>query len=165
MDPNQMISPRTRAISWLGLALWLALCFAAAWIGSRFQPGEWYQNLTKPSLTPPSWVFGPVWTILYILMGVAAWLVWRRYGFAAAVLPLSLFVGQLALNALWSYVFFGLHKPGLACLNLAALWLALLATLTAFWQIEPPAGQLLLPYLLWVTFAGYLNLQLWRLNA
>jgi benzodiazapine receptor len=165
MDQNLINPTRTGPVAWLGLALWLGLCFAAAWIGSRFQPGEWYRQLVKPSLTPPSWVFGAVWTILYVLMGVAAWLVWRRYGLAGAALPLGLFIGQLALNALWSYLFFGRHQPGPAFLDIIALWLTLLATLIAFWHLYPPAGQLLLPYLLWVTFAACLNVQIWRLNA
>jgi tryptophan-rich sensory protein len=120
--------------------------------------------LVQPALTPPGWVFGPVWTLLYIMMGVAAWLVWRRYGLAGAFWPLGLFILQLGLNALWSYLFFGLKNPGLAFLDIVALWLAILATLIAFWHYYPPAGQLLLPYLLWVTFAVYLNLQFWRLN-
>ncbi len=151
-------------ISWLGLAFWLGLTFAAGWVGSRFQPGEWYTHLVQPALTPPGWVFGPVWTILYILMGVAAWLVWQRYGLAGAVWPLGLFILQLVLNTLWSYLFFGLQNPGGAFLDIVALWLSILASLIAFWQYYPPAGKLLLPYLLWVTFAVYLNLQFWRLN-
>ncbi len=134
MDQSLINPPHTGPVAWLGLALWLGLCFAAAWIGSRFQPGEWYRHLVKPSLTPPSWVFGPVWTILYVLMGVAAWLVWRRYGLTGAALPLGLFIGQLALNALWSYLFFGLNQPGLAFLDIIALWLTLLATLITFWH-------------------------------
>ncbi len=153
------------SISWLGLAFWLGLTFAAGWVGSRFQPGEWYTHLVQPALTPPGWVFGPVWTILYILMGVAAWLVWQRYGLAGAVWPLGLFILQLVLNTLWSYLFFGLKNPGGAFLDIVALWLSILATLIAFWQYYPPAGKLLLPYLLWVTFAVYLNLQFWRLNS
>ena len=148
----------------MGLAFWLGLTFAAGWVGSRFQPGEWYTHLVQPALTPPGWVFGPVWTILYILMGVAAWLVWQRYGLAGAVWPLGLFILQLVLNTLWSYLFFGLQNPGGAFLDIVALWLSILATLIAFWQYYPPAGKLLLPYLLWVTFAVYLNLQFWRLN-
>ena len=158
-------SPSFGSVSWLGLIFWLGLSLAAGWIGSRFQPGEWYKHLVQPALTPPGWVFGLVWTILYILMGVAAWLVWQRYGLAGAIWPLGLFILQLILNALWSYLFFGLNNPGLAFLDIVALWLTILATLIAFWQYYPPAGQLLLPYLLWVTFATYLNLQFWRLNS
>ena len=148
----------------MGLIFWLVVTFTAAWIDSRFQPGEWYTGLVKPALTPPAWVFGPVWTLLYAMMATAAWLVWRRYGLANAIGPLGLFLGQLALNALWSFLFFGLQRPGLALLDIAALWLAILASLIAFWRLHPPAGFLLLPYLLWVSFATYLNFQLWRLN-
>jgi tryptophan-rich sensory protein len=150
--------------AWIGLIFWLAVTFSAAWIGSWFQPGEWYAGLVKPALTPPAWIFGPVWTLLYAMMAIAAWLVWRRYGWTNAIGPLSLFLGQLALNALWSYLFFGLQRPGLALLDIIALWLAILATLMAFWRSHPPAGLLLLPYLLWVSFATYLNFQFWLLN-
>ena len=149
---------------WLGLAFWLGVCFAAAWVGARFPPGDWYEGLMKPALTPPGWVFGPVWTLLYTMMGVAAWLVWKQRGFAGAAPSLLLFFLQLGLNALWSYLFFGLKNPGLALLDIVALWLAILATLIAFFRHHRTAGQLLLPYLLWVSFAVYLNLQFWRLN-
>jgi tryptophan-rich sensory protein len=149
----------------LGLILWLAASLAAGWIGSRFLPGAWYAELAKPGWTPPNAVFGPVWTVLYILMGVAAWLVWRRVGFTGAPVALGLFIGQLVLNALWSYLFFGLHRPGAAFVDIVALWLAILATLIGFWRVRPMAGALLLPYLFWVGFASVLNLQLWRLNA
>jgi tryptophan-rich sensory protein len=150
--------------TWIGLCFWLAVTFSAGWIGSRFQPGEWYAGLTKPALTPPAWVFGPVWTLLYAMMGVAAWMVWKRRGFVAAARALWLFFLQLGLNALWSYFFFGLKNPGLAFLDIVVLWLVILATIIAFFRQYRPAGQLLLPYLLWVTFAAYLNLQFWRLN-
>jgi tryptophan-rich sensory protein len=164
-----MHHPRTNTIRtgpalWLGLGFWLALSFTPAWIGSFFPPGEWYAHLVKPALTPPGWVFGPVWTLLYALMGAAAWLVWRLHSLAGAILPLSLFLLQLVLNALWTCAFFGLKNPGLALLNIVALWLAILATLIAFRRYYQPAGQLLIPYLLWVSFAVYLNLQFWRLN-
>jgi benzodiazapine receptor len=150
--------------SWIGLSFWLAVTFAAAWIGSRFQPGDWYAGLIKPALTPPAWVFGPVWTLLYVMMATAAWLVWRRHGLANAIGPLILFLGQLVLNALWSYLFFGLQRPGPAFLDIVALWLATMTTLIAFWHSYPAAGVLLLPYLLWVSFATYLNFQFWQLN-
>ena len=160
-----MPQPRpTGPYLWIGLGFWLAVTFAAAWIGSRFQPGDWYAGLIKPALTPPAWVFGPVWTLLYVMMATAAWLVWRMDSLANAIVPLGLFLGQLALNALWSYLFFGLQRPGLAFLDIVALWLAILATLISFWRSNPSAGLLLLPYLLWVSFATYLNFQFWRLN-
>ena len=148
----------------LGLVLWLVVSLAAGWVGSRFMPGEWYASLTKPAWTPPSAVFGPVWTALYVLMGVAAWLVWRKAGFSGAPTALGLFVAQLALNSLWSYLFFGLHRPGAAFVEIVVLWLVILATAVGFWRVRPAAGALLIPYLAWVAFASGLNYQLWRLN-
>jgi tryptophan-rich sensory protein len=150
--------------SWLALLGWLALCFAAAWFGAQFTPGPWYDQLAKPTWTPPGWLFPPVWTVLYVLMSIAAWLVWKTGGFAVAALPLSLFIGQLGLNAAWSWLFFGLHRIDWALVDIAALWLAILATLVAFWRRRPSAAALLLPYWLWVSFAAALNFALWRLN-
>lgn len=157
-------SPAKGWVDWLGLGFCLAVTFAAADLGSRFQPGDWYAALVKPALTPPAWVFGPVWALLFLMMGLAAWLVWRRRGFTGAVVPLILFWGQLTLNVLWSFLFFGLQRPGLAFMDIIALWLVILATLIAFWRISPQAGLLLAPYLFWVGFAVYLNLQICRLN-
>jgi tryptophan-rich sensory protein len=143
--------------------------FAAAGLGSHFTArsvAEWYPTLAKPSWTPPGAVFAPVWTALYFLMAVAAWLVWRKAGgLAAARLPLALFAVQLALNAAWSVLFFGLRMPGLAFGELVLLWLAIAATLAAFRRVVPAAGLMLAPYLAWVTFAGALNFTLWRLNG
>ncbi|MGD8415384.1 MAG: tryptophan-rich sensory protein [Candidatus Latescibacterota bacterium] len=148
----------------LGLIFWIAISLGAGWVGSRFPPGEWYAGLAKPAWNPPNSVFAPVWSILYVLMGVASWLVWRRAGFSGAPVALGLFGCQLVLNALWSYLFFGLHQPGFAFLCIIALWLAILATMIGFWRHSVPSGLLLLPYLCWVGFASALNLQLWRLN-
>jgi len=148
-----------------GLVLWLGLALAAGWIGSRFMPGEWYASLAKPAWNPPNAVFAPVWTVLYVFMGVAAWLVWRKTGFSGATVPLALFLLQLALNSLWSYLFFGLQQPMLAFFEIVVLWIAILATTLGFWKVTPAAGVLLVPYLCWVAFAAALNLQLWRLNA
>ncbi len=144
-----------------GLAGWLVLCFGAAAVGARFKPGTWYAGLRKPAWNPPSWLFAPVWTLLYAMMAVAAWLVWRETGLSREI---GLFVLQLVLNALWSWLFFGLHRPGLALADVLALWLAILATHVAFDHVRPLAGWLLLPYLAWVTFAAALNAALWRLN-
>lgn len=149
----------------LGLIGWLVLSFAAAAIGGAFLPGEWYAQLRKPSWNPPSWIFGPVWTILYAMMAVAAWLVWQRGGFGRQRAALSLFVVQWMFNALWSPIFFGMQRPGLAFLDLVLLWIALMATLVVFWRVRPVAGVLLVPYAAWVTFAGALNFTVWRLNA
>jgi translocator protein len=148
-----------------GLICWVALSFAAALIGSRFTPGDWYAHLAKPAFNPPAWVFAPVWSLLYLLMGIAAWLVWQRRGLAGAVPALGLFLVQLGFNAAWSWLFFGLHQVGWALADLLALWLAVGATLLAFWAHRPLAGLLLIPYLLWVSFAAVLNVQLWRLNS
>lgn len=148
----------------LGLVMWLLVTFTAAWMGSRFMPGEWYASLVKPSWNPPNYLFGPVWTVLYALMAVAAWLVWRQAGWGGAAMALGLFVFQLGLNALWSYLFFGLHRMDLALLEIVCLWLAILATMVAFWMKNHAGGALLAPYLAWVTFASYLNYVLWSLN-
>ena len=155
----------TRTQSVLGAVGWFVVCFAAAGVGSMFVPGTWYQSLVKPAWTPPSWLFGPVWTLLYGMMAAAAWLVWKRHGFSGALVPLAVFVVQLVLNAIWSWLFFGLHRPGLAFAEIVLLWLAIGATLVLFWRIERPAGTLLVPYLAWVSFAAVLNLALWRLNG
>ena len=143
---------------------WVALCFLTAWIGSRFMPGEWYFQLQKPVWTPPGYLFGPVWSLLYLTMGVAAWLVWKRAGFAGARIALILFLAQLALNGVWSWIFFGLHKPGIAFAEILVLWGMILGTLIAFWQKSPPAGILLIPYLIWVSFAAALNFAIWQIN-
>jgi benzodiazapine receptor len=148
----------------LVLAGWLALSFTAAAMGGFFLPGEWYARLQKPTWNPPNWIFAPVWTALYTAMAIAAWLVWKRGGFAGQRVALSLFLAQLIFNALWSPLFFGLHHPGLAFANIVLLWLALLGTVAAFWKVRPLAGALLVPYLAWVTFASALNFALWRLN-
>ncbi|HET6428529.1 MAG TPA: TspO/MBR family protein [Phycisphaerae bacterium] len=153
-----------------GMALVIALlvCYGAAALAGRLSAGAgggWYAGLAKPSWTPPSWVFGPVWTLLYGMMAVAVWLVWlgrRRRGVAA---PMALFAVQLTLNAVWSPLFFGLHRPGSALVDLVLLWLALAATVWLFLRRRPAAGALLVPYLLWVSFAFALNFAIWRLNA
>jgi translocator protein len=153
---------------WLALGVSIAICFAAAGIGSLFtdpEIGGWYARITKPSWTPPNWVFGPVWTALYLMMAVAAWLVWREKGFGGARLALLLFAAQLFFNALWSTLFFGQHRMGLALADIILLWGAILLTLVSFWRLQPLAGALMLPYLLWVTFASALNYSIWRLNS
>ena len=149
----------------LGLLGWLGVTFATAWAGSRFMPGAWYAALAKPAWNPPNAIFAPVWSVLYGLMAVAAWLVWRRAGFSGAGAALGLFAVQLILNALWSYLFFGRHQPGLAFGDIVVLWVAILSVVLLFWRVDRVAGALLLPYLAWVSFAAYLNFTLWRLNA
>lgn len=163
-DLNNAI-PRGKQI--VGLAASILICFAAAGLGSVVTTSKipnWYADLTKPVWTPPNWLFGPVWTALYIGMAVAAWLVWRQRGIGAAKLPLALFATQLALNSLWSVLFFGFQNPGVAFIEILLLWAAILATLIAFWRYSTLAGSLLIPYLAWVTFAAVLNGAIWSLN-
>ena len=150
----------------VGLAVWLLLCFLAAGIGAAasVQAGAFYGQLIRPDWAPPAWVFGPVWSLLYLLMAVAAWLVWRVAGWRAAGSALGLFMLQLGLNALWSWLFFGWRLGGLAFAEVVALWALIAATMVAFWRIRPLAGMLLLPYLLWVGFASVLNYTLWQWN-
>lgn len=151
--------------SMLGLLVAFAICFAVAGIGAVFEPDAWYAQLVKPTWNPPNWVFPPIWTALYAMMAIAAWMVWHRAGLGGAPAALALFAVQLALNGAWSWLFFGLHLPGLALADIVLLWLALAATLLAFARVRRLAGILLLPYLVWVSFAGALNFALWRLNA
>jgi tryptophan-rich sensory protein len=149
-----------------GLALtgFLLVCAGVAWFGARFRPGEWYGRLAKPSWTPPNRLFAPVWIVLYATMAVAAWMVWRDAGMPAAAVPLGLFAAQLALNGIWSWLFFGLRRPDLALADVVALWFAIAVTIVAFHAISTAAGIMLLPYLLWVSFALLLNVSIWRLN-
>lgn len=157
---------RMRQAAWL-LGL-VAICFAAAGAGgvvTSVSVGEWYQTLKKPSWTPPDWLFGPVWTTLYMMMAVAAWLVWRRGGWSAARAPLSLFALQLGLNVGWSAIFFGFRSPGLAFTEILILWLAIAATTVSFLGRSILAALLFVPYLAWTTFAAFLNLAIWRMNA
>lgn len=152
----------------VGLAVLLALCLGAAALGSAAtvpRIDDWYATLNKPSWTPPSWVFGPVWTVLYIAMAVAAWLVWRQREMGGVWVPLLLFAVQLAFNMAWSWLFFGLKSPALGFADIVLLWIAIAATLVAFWGRSRVAGLLLAPYLAWVTFAAALNYSIWQLNA
>lgn len=142
------------------LLLFLALTFAAAFVGSQFGPGPWFEALQKPAWNPPSWVFAPVWTVLYAMMAVAAWLVWR----AGARRALLVWLVQLALNAAWSWLFFGLERPDLAFVDIVVLWIAIALTLAAFARVSRFAALLLAPYLAWVTFATVLNGAIWHLN-
>jgi len=158
------LPPTARKHPRLALVGWLALCFAASVTGVFVSTNGWYAGLTKPSWNPPSWIFGPAWTLLYVLMAIAAWLVWREGGWKNQSVPLGLFLLQWVLNALWTPLFFGLHRSGLAFAEILLLWLVLAATLWSFWQVRKAAGVLLVPYLAWVTFALVLNFAIWRLN-
>ncbi len=152
----------------LGLVVCIAVCFAAAGLGGLWTSSSvdgWYRTLSKPAWNPPGWVFGPVWTVLYLCMGVALWLVWREAGFARGGAAIAVFLLQLVLNAAWSGLFFGLQRPGAAFADIVALWLAIAATVVLFWPISKLAGGLLVPYLGWVSFAAGLNYAIWRLNT
>jgi benzodiazapine receptor len=156
----------SKMASGISLLAWVGVCFAAAALGSAFSAqsvGNWYGDLAKPAWTPPSGIFGPVWSVLYLMMGVAAWLVWRKAGPGSA-LALALFGVQLALNVAWSALFFGLRSPGAAFAEIVVLWALILATLLAFRRVTPVAGYLLMPYQAWVTFAAALNFAIWRMN-
>ncbi len=149
----------------IGLVVFLAICLAAAGIGGLVTTPNiavWYAGLVKPSWTPPNWVFGPVWSVLYLCMAVAAWLVWRK---GNALVPLTFFAVQLAFNAAWSWIFFGLHSPAAASIDIVLLWVAIAATTIAFCRRSLVAGVLLLPYLAWVSFAAVLNFAIWRFNG
>jgi translocator protein len=146
-----------------GFSGWIALCYATAAVGS-LAPTRWYAELVRPSWAPPGWLFAPVWTLLYGMMGVAAALVWSRGGFSANRAPLGLFLVQLVLNGAWTFIFFGQRALGWAAVEIAVLWVLILATLVAFWRRRGSAGILLIPYLLWVGFACALTFEIWRLN-
>ncbi|WP_242110528.1 TspO/MBR family protein [Luteimonas aquatica] len=158
--------PSSRRRTLLGLLAWLATAYAAAAVGATasVRAAAFYGQLARPDWAPPAWLFGPVWTVLYTLMGIAAWLVWRVRGFAGARAALVLFLVQLALNAAWSWLFFAWRRGAIAFADIVVLWIMIAATLAGFWRVRPLAGALLLPYLLWVSFAAVLNYAVWRLN-
>lgn len=150
------------------LVVAIAIAELAGIVGSIFTTSSiptWYVTLAKPELAPPNWIFAPVWTTLFVLMGIAAFLVWRRgLGRRDVKIALGIFLGQLVLNTLWSIIFFWLHSPGGAFIEIIFLWFAILATIIVFARISKPAAWLLIPYILWVSFAGYLNYAIWILN-
>lgn len=154
------------------LLISLALPQLAGLFGALFTSSAipaWYTTLQRPPLSPPNWIFGPVWTILYLLMGVAVYLVWKQWSFlpwtpAKKRVALASFAVQLVLNSLWSLFFFGLQNPGLALLDILAMVVAISFTIVNFWRVSRTAAWLLVPYLLWVSFASYLNYAIWTLN-
>lgn len=158
--------PSKKQNSLLGLIGWLVLCFAASAIGAvaSLQTKAFYASLIQPEWAPPASVFGPVWMVLYALMGIAAWLVWRSGGFIRNGNALSLFIVQLGVNALWSWLFFAWHKGVWAFADIVLLWLLIVAVILDFWRVRPLAGLLLLPYLAWVSFAAVLSFEMWQLN-
>lgn len=160
--------PTSRVQQVVGLIFFIAICFGAAGLGAiatTSSVGGWYQTLAKPSWTPPAWLFGPVWSALYLMMAVAAWLVWRGRGWKGSSIAMTWFGLQLALNSFWSIIFFGLNQPGWAFIEIIFLWLAIAATVITFRRISTVAAWLLLPYLAWSTFAAGLNFAIWWLNS
>jgi len=152
---------------WMGWIAFVALCLVAAAPGAWFTNSSvktWYPHLRKPAGTPASWVFAPVWSVLYLLMATAAWLVWQEGHARGVWLPLALFFGQLLLNAAWSFFFFGLRKPGVALIEVLVLFLSIAATTVVFEDYSHYAFWLMTPYLVWVGYATYLNFGVWRLN-
>jgi translocator protein len=150
----------------IGLAGWLVLTFSAAALGAlaSAQAGTFYMGLMRPAWAPPAWLFGPVWTLLYFLMAIAAWLVWRAQGWRGAGLALGLFVVQLGANALWTYLFFVWHQGAWALAEIVLLWGLIVGTMWAFKQHHALAAALLLPYWAWVSFASVLTWAMWTLN-
>ncbi len=150
----------------IGLLAWTVLTFAAAAVGgfASSQAGSFYADLARPSWAPPGWLFGPVWTLLYALMAVAVWLVWRSGGFRSAGSALTLYLLQLAANAMWTWLFFAWRQGGFAFAEILVLWALIAATILAFWRVSRIAGVLLLPYLAWVSFAAALTYATWTLN-
>lgn len=158
-----------RAKDWLPLIAWIALPLGAGALGSAITMPAidgWYAGLVRPELSPPSWIFAPVWTTLFVLMGIGAYLVWKQGTSRVEVrLALLVFLLQLALNVLWSVIFFGLQSLGAAVIEIALLWTAIVATIGVFARVSKPAAWLLAPYILWVSFAAYLTYSIWMLNA
>ncbi|WP_108660645.1 TspO/MBR family protein [Acuticoccus kandeliae] len=151
--------------NWPALLVFIAVNCAAAATGGIFRPGRWYETLRKPSWTPPNWLFGPAWSLLYAANAFAGYLVWQYGGPGDITVAMAFYALQLILNGCWSAIFFGMRRPDLAFGELIFLWLAILGTILTFWPLRTDAALLLLPYLAWVTFAGALNFAVWQLNA
>jgi len=151
----------------MSLVPFIVVCFTAAAIGALFTNtslNTWYPQLRRPEWTPPNWILGPVWTSLYVMMAVSAWLVWRSASWPQTGAALALFGVQLVLNSLWSVIFFGLRRIGPAFGEILVLWMTTVATAVAFLPISLLAAWLLIPYLVWVAFASYLNFRIWQMN-
>ena len=148
----------------IGAIGWVAFTLFAAWLATWLLPDEWYKELSKPGWNPPDKIYVPVWMALYLLMGVAAWLVWKNGGMLGRAIPLGLFTIQLVLQVAWSWLLFGRHRIGQALIDLLVLWIALLVTLILFWGVLPLAGILMIPALVWVSFASALTWVVWQKN-
>lgn len=150
----------------LGLLGWVAITAVAAAMGSAAAGNsrEFYETLQRPSWAPPASVFGPVWSVLYLLMAIAAWMVWQHRRFVGARVALRFYLVQLALNALWTWLFFAWHLGALAFVGVILLWIAVAMTMNVFRRVRPMAGTLLIPYLAWVTFAAALTYAVWKAN-
>jgi tryptophan-rich sensory protein len=156
-----------RGTHMMALVVSVGLSLSAGFVGALATASSvdsWYQGLTRPSWTPPDALFGPVWTTLYVLMGIAAWLVWRRAGDRMIHWPITVYALQLLLNALWSFIFFGLRNPGAALIEIFFLWASIALTVASFARVDRKAAWLLAPYLAWVSFAVALNFAIWRMN-
>ena len=149
----------------VALVICFAICLAAAAVGRIFAPDAWYQALNQPALTPPNWIFAPVWSTLYAMMAVSVWLVWRELPKPGSKLAIGVFLFQLALNVSWSWQFFGRHEIGHALINILTLDFVVLATVFLFAKYSRIAAMMLVPYLMWISFASYLNFDFWRLNG
>ena len=160
---NENRHPTSPLVGFIG---WLAICFVAAAIGAlaSANAGDFYKQLVRPTWAPPAWLFAPVWTMLYAMMAVSAWIVWQQKGWHKGRVALSLFLVQLAANALWTWIYFAWHLGAAAFVEIVLLWLLITATAVTFWRIHKLAGALLLPYLSWVSFASALSYATWQLN-
>ena len=142
----------------------ILIAFLPGIFGSFFTPGEWYLSLARPSFTPPGWLFGPVWTLLYIIIGISGYLVWKNENTTTRKNAFIIYGIQLLLNGIWSWIFFGLHRIDFALIVILVLWITILLNIIFFLKIRKLAGYLLIPYLFWVTFASILNWSIWSLN-
>lgn len=167
------VPSRSASHLWLGLAAWILVSFLPSATAVFVETGAWYESLNRPAWTPPSWVFGPVWTVLYLLMGIAAWRVWSTSGSGdsevlrdpRATRALTLYLVHLLFNAAWTWLFFGLHLLTAAAVEIVILWMMIVALVVLFWKCDRLAGALLLPYLLWVSYAVTLSVGFALMNA
>lgn len=148
----------------IGLICWLSLSGVVAWFGAQFNTGDWYEQLRKPTWTPPGWIFGPVWSILYILMAVSAWLIWKTDKKLLRKTSLQIYIVKMICNGMWSFLFFGLHEIGWALFDILLLLILIILITILFYRDNKAAGILLIPYAVWVGFATVLNFNIWLLN-